>query len=30
MVRLKDGALGSDGRDLAAAVHALFDLPPDR
>jgi glutamyl-tRNA reductase len=29
-VRLKDGAIDSDGRDLAAAVHALFDLPPER
>jgi glutamyl-tRNA reductase len=29
-VRLKDGAIDHEGRDLAAAVHALFDLPPER
>jgi glutamyl-tRNA reductase len=29
-VRLKDGAIDNEGRDLAAAVHALFDLPPER
>jgi len=28
-VRLKDGAVDRDGNDLAAAVHALFDLPAD-
>ena len=26
-VRLRDGAIDREGRDLAAAVHELFDLP---